>query len=117
MYDTVNMVRITGLNPEEIEERAKAIGIQLTDEHWDAIKFIKNFYDYHEDEELEVRDFNNAIKGKYADKGGLICQHFSGQFFKPFSVVLRNLLAINNHWQNVVFPCYKRLQYIQISPV
>ena len=71
MYDTVNMVRITGLNPEEIEERAKAIGIQLTDEHWDAIKFIKNFYDYHEDEELEVRDFNNAIKGKYADKGGL----------------------------------------------
>ncbi len=71
MYDTVNMVRITSFNPQEVEQRAKSIGIKLTDEHWEVIKFIKNFYDYHEDETLEVRDFNNAFKGKYAGKGGL----------------------------------------------
>ncbi len=71
MYDTVNLVRITDMNPQDVEQRARAIGIQLTDEHWEVIKFIKNFYDYHEDETLEVRDYNNAFKGKYADKGGL----------------------------------------------
>lgn len=71
MYDTVNMVRVTGFNPQEVEQRAHSIGIQLTEQHWEAIKFIKNFYDYHEDEELEIRDYNNAFKGKYADKGGL----------------------------------------------
>ena len=47
------------------------LGIVLTDEHWDAINFVKNFYDYHEDEELQIKDYNNAIKGKYAQQGGL----------------------------------------------
>ncbi len=38
------------------------------------------------------------LKG-FLDHGRrVICQHFSGHFFKPFSVVLRNLLVINNHW-------------------
>ncbi len=71
MYDTVNLVRITDINPQDVKQQASAIGINLTDEHWEVIKFIKNFYDYHEDETLEVRDYNNAFKGKYADKGGL----------------------------------------------
>lgn len=71
MYDTVNLVRVTGFTREEVEERARKIGIVLTDEHWDAINFVKNFYDYHEDEELQIKDYNNAIKGKYAQQGGL----------------------------------------------
>jgi len=71
MYDTVNMVRVTSFNKQEVEERAKKLGINLTDEHWEAINFVKNFYDYHEDEELQVKDYNNAFKGKYANLGGL----------------------------------------------
>lgn len=71
MYDTVNMVRVTSFNRQEVEERAKQLGINLTDEHWEAINFVKNFYDYHEDEELQVKDYNNAFKGKYAHQGGL----------------------------------------------
>lgn len=71
MYDTVNMVRVTSFNKQEVEERAKKLGITLTDEHWDAINFVKNFYDYHEDEALQVKDYNNAFKGKYAHQGGL----------------------------------------------
>ena len=31
----------------------------------------KAIYDYHENEELQVKDYNNAFKGKYADQGGL----------------------------------------------
>ena len=71
MYDTVNMVRVVSFDKQEVEERARKIGIHLTDEHWDAIKFVKNFYDYHEDEELKIGDYNNALKGKYARQGGL----------------------------------------------
>ena len=71
MYDTVNMVRITSFDKQEIDQRAKKIGVILTDKHWDAINFVKNFYDYHEDEALQVRDYNNALKGKYAEQGGL----------------------------------------------
>lgn len=71
MYDTVNMVRITSFSKQEVEERAKKMGIHLTDEHWEAINFVKNFYDYHEDEELQVKDYNNAFKGKFASQGGL----------------------------------------------
>lgn len=71
MYDTVNMVRVTSFDKEEVEERAKKLGIILTEEHWEAINFVKNFYDYHEDEQLQVKDYNNAIKGKYASQGGL----------------------------------------------
>jgi len=71
MYDTVNMVRITSFDKQEIEQRAKKIGVILTDKHWDAINFVKNFYDYHEDEALQIRDYNNALKGKFADLGGL----------------------------------------------
>jgi tRNA 2-thiouridine synthesizing protein E len=71
MYDTVNLVRITSFNKEDVEARARKIGITLTEQHWDAINFAKNFYDYHENEELQVKDYNNAFKGKYADQGGL----------------------------------------------
>lgn len=71
MYDTVNMLRTTSYNRHDVEQRAQQLGITLTDEHWDAISFVKNFYDYHEDEELKVGDYSNALKGKYAKQGGL----------------------------------------------
>lgn len=71
MYDTVNMVRIVSFDRQDVEERAKKIGINLSDKHWDAINFVKNFYDYHEDEELKVADYSSALKGRYASQGGL----------------------------------------------
>ncbi|MDX2507329.1 MAG: TusE/DsrC/DsvC family sulfur relay protein [Gammaproteobacteria bacterium] len=71
MYDTVNMVRVTSFDKQEVEERARKIGITLSDKHWEAINFVKNFYDYHEDEELHVKDYNNALKGRYVEQGGL----------------------------------------------
>ncbi|MCU7798793.1 MAG: TusE/DsrC/DsvC family sulfur relay protein [gamma proteobacterium symbiont of Lucinoma myriamae] len=71
MYDTVNMVRTISFDKNEVEQRAKQLGINLTDEHWDAINFVKNFYDYHEDEELKIGDYSNALKGRYAKQGGL----------------------------------------------
>ena len=71
MYDTVNMVRHLNLDREEVAERAKQAGVSLTEKHWEAIDFINKFYDYHEDEELKVADYNNALKGKYSTQGGL----------------------------------------------
>ena len=71
MYDTVNMVRIFNFDREEVEERAKEAGVYLTEKHWEAIDFINKFYDYHEDEELKVADYNNALKGRYSSQGGL----------------------------------------------
>lgn len=71
MYDTTNLVRVTSFDRQEIQKRADKIGVFLTHEHWKAINFIKNFYDYHEDEELHIKDYNNALKGRYAEQGGL----------------------------------------------
>lgn len=71
MYDTVNLVRLNSFDRQDVEERARKIGFNLTDKHWEAIRFMANFYDYHENETLNIRDFNNALKGKYAEQGGL----------------------------------------------
>ncbi|MCP3852391.1 MAG: TusE/DsrC/DsvC family sulfur relay protein [Gammaproteobacteria bacterium] len=71
MYDTVNMIREPHFDRSAIAERAREIGIQLTSEHWEAITFINNFYDYHEGEVLKVSDYNKALQGKYSSKGGL----------------------------------------------
>jgi len=71
MYDTVNLVRITSVDKQEVDKRAQNFGIKLTNKHWDVIYFLKNFYDYHEDETLQIKDYNNALKGKYAAQGGL----------------------------------------------
>ena len=71
MYDTVNMLRDTSFDRQDVELRAKKIGVHLTDKHWEAVNFIKKFYDYHEDEELKIGDYNNALKGKYSRQGGL----------------------------------------------
>lgn len=71
MYDTVNMVRVFHFDQQEIEQRAKKTGFNLTSQHWDAIAFINKFYDYHENEQLKVSDYNKALKGKYSNQGGL----------------------------------------------
>ncbi len=71
MYDTVNMIRTINVDKQEVEERAKKIGVNLTKEHWETINFVKKFYDYHEDEELKVADYSSALQGKYAKEGGL----------------------------------------------
>jgi tRNA 2-thiouridine synthesizing protein E len=65
------MIRIISFDKQEVEERAKKMGVHLTDKHWDAINFVKKFYDYHEDEELKIGDYNSALKGKYVKEGGL----------------------------------------------
>jgi len=71
MYDTVNLVRNTSVDKQDVIFRAKNFGISLTGKHWEVIFFLKNFYDYHEDEELKIKDYNNALRGKYAGQGGL----------------------------------------------
>ena len=71
MYDTVNMVRINHFDRQAVAKRALKTGIHLTNKHWEVIDFINKFYDYHEDEELKVGDYNNALKGKYSSRGGL----------------------------------------------
>jgi len=71
MYDTVNLVRNINFDKQDVEERARKIGLNLSDKHWDAINFVKKFYDYHEDEELKVTDYSSALQGKYVRLGGL----------------------------------------------
>jgi len=75
MYDTVNLVRVTSIDKNVVDERAQKFGIKLTSKHWEAINFLKNFYDYHEDEKLKVKDYNNALKGTYVKQGGLKYLH------------------------------------------
>ena len=71
MYDTVNMIRVVNLDRHEVKERARQMGVNLTGKHWEVIDFVSKFYDYHEDEALKVGDYNNALKGKYSNRGGL----------------------------------------------
>jgi tRNA 2-thiouridine synthesizing protein E len=76
MYDTLNLVHINEPsqlfgNIGETEIRASEMGITLSKEHWEAINFIRKFYEYQENEPLSARDISRALEGKFKSRGGL----------------------------------------------
>ena len=76
MYDTINLEYIKDQDQifggeHDVEARANELGITLTKNHWEAIKFIRTFYQYHEGDDITAKDLSKGLAGKFAEEGGL----------------------------------------------
>ncbi|MGO9743023.1 MAG: TusE/DsrC/DsvC family sulfur relay protein [Roseiarcus sp.] len=60
-----------GWTPEEAERIAKADGLTLSDEHWEAIFALQSYYAHHDEGHINLRDLHDALEEKFFHRGGL----------------------------------------------
>ncbi len=54
---------------EEAERIAREEGIQLTDDHWEVIRFLRDYYQEHGQPKY-AREVLEALEERFAEKGG-----------------------------------------------
>lgn len=51
---------------------ARAEGLELTEDHWEVIRALQNYYAHHEDDAvINMRDLHDALDERFHQKGGL----------------------------------------------
>lgn len=61
-----------GWSREDAQHVAAAEGVVLTEEHWEAIKGLQNYYARHEDEpSISLRDLHDALEEHFHGRGGI----------------------------------------------
>ena len=50
---------------------AKEEGIELGDDHWDALRALQEFYVRHENSRINTRELHDALDEKFHTKGGI----------------------------------------------
>jgi tRNA 2-thiouridine synthesizing protein E len=56
-------------NPDVARDKAQALGLQLTDEHWEVIEFLRERYRTNGQAE-SGRDLGDRLDANFADRGG-----------------------------------------------
>ena len=56
---------------EDAEELARSEGLDLTEEHWQAICALQEFYARHEEPTINVRELHDALDEYFHPEGGL----------------------------------------------
>ena len=57
---------------DEAKRIAAEEGLELTDDHWDVIRALHNYYAHHEDESvISLRDLHDALDECFHQQGGL----------------------------------------------
>ncbi|MCF7992691.1 MAG: TusE/DsrC/DsvC family sulfur relay protein [Thiohalocapsa sp.] len=56
-------------SPEVAREKAQALGLQLTDEHWEVIELLRELYRTNGQAE-SGRDLGDRLDAHFADRGG-----------------------------------------------
>lgn len=57
---------------EDAEEIARKEGLQLTDDHWEAVRALQSYYAHHEDEAaINLRNLHDALDEHFHRQGGL----------------------------------------------
>ncbi len=46
-------------------------GLELSDDHWEAIRALQNYYSKHEHGNINARELHDALDEKFHSKGGL----------------------------------------------
>ncbi|MCW8930788.1 MAG: TusE/DsrC/DsvC family sulfur relay protein [Gammaproteobacteria bacterium] len=75
MYSILNNIFHTQFNNSgnTIDETVKLAfnsGIKLTDEHWNAIDFVKSVYSQSDFKEPSLRELRSSLKKHYKSQGG-----------------------------------------------
>jgi len=57
---------------EEALAATRAEGLELTEDHWETIRALQNYYAHHEDETvINLRDLHDALDEHFHPKGGI----------------------------------------------
>ena len=57
---------------DEAWEIARKDGIELTEDHWEAVRALQSYYAHHEDDAvINLRDLHDALDECFHQKGGL----------------------------------------------
>jgi tRNA 2-thiouridine synthesizing protein E len=67
--DAVNTYR--NWNGAQAQAIAESMGIKLTDEHWDVIRFLRIHYENVGNDMPPAREFSKTLDERFMDKGGL----------------------------------------------
>jgi TusE/DsrC/DsvC family sulfur relay protein len=55
---------------EQAVETAKSEGLELTEEHWEVIRALQEFYDRHYDKPIRLRELHDALEERFHNRGG-----------------------------------------------
>ncbi len=57
--------------PQEAQAIAGQEGLTLTEEHWEVIRALQNYYARHEESAVKLREVHDALDEKFHIQGGL----------------------------------------------
>ena len=60
-----------GWTPELASETARQEGIELADEHWDAVRGLQEYFARHEGIAMNLRGLHDALDEKFHRQGGI----------------------------------------------
>jgi TusE/DsrC/DsvC family sulfur relay protein len=60
-----------GWHREDAIRAAEADGLTLTDDHWEVIRALQEYYQRHEETAINLREVHDALEEKFHRKGGL----------------------------------------------
>ncbi len=58
-------------SPGMAEQMAQDEGIKLSDEHWEELGALQEYYSRHEFDRIHVRELSDALDEKFHDRGGV----------------------------------------------
>lgn len=58
-------------NQTDAIKRSEHEGIELTDDHWDTLKALQEYFAKHSEESLNIRELHDALDEKFYLKGGM----------------------------------------------
>ncbi len=81
-FDTSMLIRDVSRDPDfpqaplewtrqAAQEAAKQEGLTLTDEHWEVIRALQNYYARHREAAINMRELHDALDEKFHICGGL----------------------------------------------
>lgn len=83
LHGTEKLQRILGINDSEAvntyrnwseaqaQTTAESMGIQLTDEHWEVIRFLRIHFENVGNDMPPAREFSQTLDERFMDEGGL----------------------------------------------
>lgn len=60
-----------GWTPAAAVEAARAEGLELGEEHWEALRGLQEYYARHEDGTVNLRELHDALDEKFHQRGGI----------------------------------------------
>ena len=64
-----NLLPETAWSEQAAKDRAQALGLDLSDNHWDVVLFVRDYY-RGRGEEASAREMLNALSEEFAEDGG-----------------------------------------------